>query len=183
MGLEAEPVQVRAWVAAPGYITAVAKQTVTGNGEAMTMFGAGQPRPSQSFPTLQSAQDALGIGLYRLGAPPSGAALELVQADVSASSDGRYITTRQGYQLPGGAWLELAQIYANPPYENGGWGTARYNYEAQVVSVAGQPAYLSEHLGWWKLDWKLGDDGFELSAPVEAISAGDLVALADSVRP
>ena len=54
--------------------------------------------------------------------------------------------------------------------------------EAQALTVSGQPAYLMQSLAWWTLDWKLGNDGFELRAPISAISAGGLLAVAASVH-
>ena len=64
----------------------------------------------------------------------------------------------------------------------GNWGQARYDGEAQALTVSGQPAYLMQSLGWWTLDWKIGDDGLELRAPVDAVSSADLLAMAASVR-
>ena len=123
---------------------------------------------------------------YRLGAAPAGATLDSIRAEdsasIGASSDARSVTTRQFYSMASAAWLELDQLYYSPPYEMGNWGQARYDGEAQVLTVSGQPAYLMQSLGWWTLDWKMGNDGFELRAPVSAISADGLVALAASVH-
>ena len=52
-----------------------------------------------------------------------------------------------------------------------------------MLSLAGQPAYLIRRWGWWKLDWLMGQEPLELRAPVGAISAEALLALAGGVRP
>ncbi len=170
------PFMVRAWVAAPGYVSAAVTQTVGRPADAVTLIFAGHPPDQRTYATLAAAQASLGISLYRLAAAP-----DSIQAEIGASSDFCSITTRQGYRLPGGARLELAQFYANPAYENAGWGEARYDAEAQRLSAGGQPAYLIQRLGWWTLDWKVGDDGFELRAPVDSLSSADLLRLAESV--
>ncbi len=176
------PFMVRAWVAAPGYVSAVVTQTVAGSGGMAPFLFGGSAPDQRTYATLVAAQAALGIPLYRLANPPAGNALDAIQTEASASSDDCSITTRQLYHLPPGGWLELAQFYYNPPDANGNWGAARYDSEAQTLSVAGQPAYLMQRLGWWTLDWQMGNDGLELRAPVGAFSAADLLALAGRVR-
>ena len=173
---------VRAWVAAPGYVAAVVTQTVGGPVDAAALLSYRQPPDERTFASPDRAQAALGIVLYRLDSPPAGALPDTVQAEVSASSDSCAITTRQSFHLPAGGWLELSQFYTKPTYAYAGWGDARSDPEAQVLSVDGQPAYLIQSLGWWTLDWKIGDDGFELRALVSAISAGGLLAVAASVH-
>jgi hypothetical protein len=176
-------------VGAPGYLTAIARQTFGLSGaktlfdNAMTLFGSYFSPNTQTSDTLQAAQAAAGVPLYRLNAAPAGASLDSVRAEVSTGSDIRSVTTRQSYQLSSGAWLELDQHYISPPDTSDNWGEARYDIEAQALSVAGQPAYLRQSLGWWTLDWKIGDDGLELRAPVSAISPENLIAAAGGVKP
>jgi hypothetical protein len=69
------------------------------------------------------------------------------------------------------------------PSESAGWGRACCDYEAERVAVNDTTGYLARHFDWWGLDWKMKDVGFELSAPVAALSMQDLISLAASVRP
>lgn len=178
---------MRAWVGAPGYISAVAQQTVPGGGEASRWFTPYMLPPPRTFVTRAAAEAALGIPVYRLKAPVDQAApadqavFDALQAVVFADGDYRSITVQQAYHLPSGAYLELTQTDNNQPFESAGWGEARYDSEARPLTVAGQPAYLLARWGWWALDWKIGAEGFELRAPVGAISAAALVGLAGSV--
>lgn len=179
----AGPAQImaRAWVSAPGYVTAVVSQTVPGTGDASAQMANSGPQV-QSFATLEAAQAALGIDVFRLGDVPAGAALELIEAQASGSGDARWINLRQSYRRPDGAWLELTQLYTNQDYDTAGWGQARSDWEAQRVSVGGQPGYLLRRFGWWVLDWKIGPDGFELRASLDAISSEDLISVAAAVH-
>ena len=177
----AGPIDVRVWVGAPDYITAIAKVTVAGPGDAGPWFDPYILPVPQSFATLQSAQSALSIPLYRLGAAPPAADFDSIQAAVYTDTNSRAIDVHQLYVLPGGAWLDLDQYHTDPP-NDGNWGEARYDVEAQMLSLAGQPAYLMMRWGWWRLDWKIGNDAFELRAPLGAISNGDLLLLAGSVQ-
>jgi hypothetical protein len=175
------PIDVRVWVGAPGYIAAIAKVTVAGAGDAGQWFDPIIIPVPQTFATLLSAQSTLGIPLYRLGAAQSAADFDSIQAAVYTDTNSRAIDVHQLYVLPGGAWLDLDQYHTDPP-NDGNWGEARYDVEAQVLTLAGQPAYLISRWGWWRLDWKIGIDAFELRAPVGAIAPADLVALAGGVR-
>jgi hypothetical protein len=176
------PFRVRAWVAAPGYVTAAITETVDGTADTAALFYTGGGPDERTYATLASAQASLGLSLYRLSAVPPGATFDSVQAEAAASSDFCGITVHQGYRLAGSTWLELSQFYSNPRYANGNWGDARWDLEAQVVNVAGQIAYLSEQYGWRILDWQIGDDGLELRAPLSTLSPAELLALAGSVQ-
>ena len=70
---------VRAWVGAPGYLTAIARQTF-GPGAVSTFFDTALSPRTQTFDTVPAAQAALGIPLYRLGATPAGASLDFNQS-------------------------------------------------------------------------------------------------------
>jgi hypothetical protein len=177
----AGPFVVRAWESAPGYVTAVVTQAVEGTGDAASLFATAHGPDQHTFATLDGARAALRFPLYRPGALSAGAALDSVRTETSASTDGCWITVRQMYHLPNGAWLELEQFYIYPPYA-GNWGEARDDRQAQAVSVSGQPGYLIQRFGWRILDWKVGRDGFELRAPIASVSLTDLLAVAASVQ-
>ncbi|MBC7251674.1 MAG: hypothetical protein H5T62_15525, partial [Anaerolineae bacterium] len=76
------PIAVRAWVAAPGYVTAAVTQTVPGVGDAYSTFGVSE-RPHQSFSTLEEAQAVLDFPLYRPDRLPTGASLDVVQVETT----------------------------------------------------------------------------------------------------
>jgi len=72
---------VRAWVAAPGYVTAAVTQTVPGEGDARLMFGAPEPPMHQTFTTLETAQAAVDFPVAHPGSLPTGAELTTVQVE------------------------------------------------------------------------------------------------------
>jgi hypothetical protein len=173
---------VRAWVAAPGYVTAAITQTVPGEGDARRMFGAESPM-RQTFATLAAAQAALDFPLYRPGHLPAGAVLDKVQVETRADRDCRWTDISQIYRLLDGAWLELRQMVTTEHYASAGWGRARYEWEARLVTVGQTTGYVIQRFDWWVLDWKVGDVGFELQAPVSALSLENLLAIATAVQP
>lgn len=69
-------------------------------------------------------------------------------------------------------------MVSSTTYESAGWGLARYDWEALREDVRGQAAYVVQRFGWWYLDWKVGDKGFELRTPTAELSLTDLLALA-----
>ena len=174
---------VRAWVAAPGYVTAAITQTVVGTGNARRMLGAPKPPVRQIFATLEAAQAALDFPLYRPGRLPAGATLDAVQVETMAYVEGRWTNVTQAYRLPDGDWLELIQMITTERYDSAGWGQARYAWEARPVTVGQSTGYVIRRFGWWLLDWKVGDVGFELRAPVSALSLEYLLAIATGLQP
>jgi hypothetical protein len=46
------------------------------------------------------------------------------------------------------------------------------------VKVGQTTGYVIQRFDWWGLDWKVGDVGFELQAPVQAVSPDELLATA-----
>ncbi|MBC7251673.1 MAG: hypothetical protein H5T62_15520 [Anaerolineae bacterium] len=90
---------------------------------------------------------------------------------------------RQTYHLPGEVWLELTQMVTTEQYASAGWGRARYEEEARPVMVGQNTGYVIQRFGWWVLDWKVGDTGFELQAPAQALPLDDLLTIAAAVQP
>jgi hypothetical protein len=50
------------------------------------------------------------------------------------------------------------------------------------VKVGQTTGYVIQRFDWWVLDWKVGDVGFELQAPVQAVSPDELLAIAALVQ-
>ena len=181
--IEGNETIVRAWVSAPGYVTAIASVMVPGNRSGKTMFDA-QPLPRSIFPSLEAAQAALNLPLSVPKQLPPG-------DDTSTGWRSRTARTMaiaasfvwQDYRFAENSWLELTQMNWTEKFESAGWGQARHDPEAQQVRVSGATAYLVKQFDWWILDWKVGDVGFELHAPVGAISREQLLQIAQSVQP
>jgi hypothetical protein len=174
---------VRAWVAAPGYVTAAVTRTVPGEGDARHMFGAPKPPMRPTFPSLAAAQAALDFLLYQPAWLPTGAVLDGVQVETTTSEEHRWTEVSQTYRLPDDTWLELTQMVTTERRTSAGWGRARYEWEARSVTVGQSTGYVIQRFGWWVLDWKVGDVGFELQAPVAALSLENLLAIATAVQP
>jgi hypothetical protein len=175
-------VALRAWVAAPGYVTAAATATVPGTAGADATFYTGEPPAHQTYDTLEAAQAVSHFSLYRLGVLPPGARVDGVQVETWTSDDGYRVEATQTYRLGNGGWLELTQMVTSQPWAGFGWGAARYDPEASVVAVGQTTGYAIRRFGWRLLDWKCGDAGLELRAPVEALGLEELVAVAARVR-
>jgi hypothetical protein len=174
---------IRAWVAAPGYVTATvvhaipSEQSLNASG-VLRRFGVEPPSCRQVFSDLAAAQAGLGIPLAEARTLPAGTVLHAILAE---SAD-RETTIRSQYDLPGGAWLELAQRVTTEQYEGAGWGEARYDPEAQQLSIGITTGYLVRRYGAWMLDWKIGTTGFELRTPAESLTAQELTGIAASVQ-
>ncbi len=179
---QGEEVSVRVWVSAPGYTTAIAYVVVPGIKAGRTMFDIPQPL-RQVFSSLDAAQAAVNLPLFQVQSLPTDALLDHVEVDDSTYDHQRRTFIYQLYRLAGNKWFELTQMNWTERFASAGWGSARYAPEAQQVSVAGAPGYLVRELDWWVLDWKRGDVGFELHAPVAAFSRDELLKLAASVQP
>ncbi len=173
---------VRAWVVAPGYVTAAITQTVLGAGDARRTFGTPKPPMRQTFPSLVAAQAALDFLLYQPDWLPAGVVLDAVQIETTTSEGHRWTDESQTYRLPDGTWLELTQMVTTEHYTSAGWGQARYECEAAPVTVGQTMGYVIQRFGWWVLDWKVGDTGFELRAPVPALSLDELLTIASGVQ-
>lgn len=176
-------ISLRAWVAAPGYVTAAITQTVPGEGDARRLFSAWEPPARQTFASLEAAQTALDFPLYRLDPLPDGATLDGVQVEIRTHAKRSWIDVYQSYRLPENAWLELTQMVTTERYASAGWGQARYAPEARLVTVGQTAGYAIQRFGWWVLDWKVGEVGFELRAPVRTVSLEGLLSVATSAKP
>jgi hypothetical protein len=180
--IEGNETVVRAWVSAPGYVTAIASVMVPGNRSGKTMFEA-QPPPRSIFPSVEAAQAALNLPLYKPKQLPPDAALDRVEVEDNVYDHNRNTSVSEIYPSAGNSWLELMQLNSTEEYAGAGWGRARYDPEARQVTVSGSTAYLVKQFDWWILDWKVGNVGFELQAPARVISLEQLLNIAQSVQP
>jgi hypothetical protein len=168
------------WVAAQGYVTSPFSLTVPGQAGDFTLPDlAPSSPPRKTFTSLEQAQASLAVPLARLPSLPSGASIASVQVTWDGTDR---MTIEQRFRLANGQWLILNQYLFNPADDYGGWGQARYDFEAQPVKVNGGEAYAAFHNGWLRLDWRANKAGFELSAPTGALSLADLLNLAASVQ-
>ena len=175
-------ISMRAWVAAPGYVTVAVTQTVPGTGDVRPLFSGWEPPTRQTFDSLETAQATLDFPLYRPGWLPAGAVLDNVQVETRASEGRRWMNVSQMYRLPDDTWLELIQVVTTEHLASAGWGQARYAPEARLVTVGQTAGYAIQCFGWWVLDWKCDDVGLELRAPVQALSLENLLAIATGVK-
>jgi len=169
-------IAMRAWVAAPGYVTALAQ---IGSDDT---FGNPTRPMSQSYASLAAAQAALDFPLYQPRQLPTGASLDEVKVETAHYDQQRRVNVSQMYRLPDNAGLELIQMVTTENYASAGWGEARFAPEAQLVTVGQVSGIVIQHLGWWVLDWKVGDVGFELRAPARTLSLEELVQIAARVQ-
>ena len=175
-------ISMRAWVAAPGYVTVAVTQTVPGTGDTRRWFSAWEPPTRQTFDSLEMAQATLDFPLYRLYPLPDGATLDGVQIEIRTHAERSWIDVYQSYRLPDDAWLELTQMVTTERYASAGWGQTRYAPEARLVTVGQTAGYAIQRFGWWVLDWKCDDVGLDLRAPVQALSLENLLAIATRVK-
>ena len=168
---------VRAWVSAPGHVTAIAH---FGSDD---RFSFSYPVAHQTFTSLTEAQAVLDFPLYWPKQLPAGAALYMTQVETTTYDENRQANVTQVYLLLGGSQLRLVQMVTTERYANAGWGTARYAPEAQMVAVGPIGGFAVRRFGWWALDWKIGDVGFELQASAVELSLQDLQSIAASMTP
>ncbi len=170
-------IAVRAWVSAPGYVTAIAH---FGSDD---RFSFSYPIAHQTFTALTEAQVMLDFPLYWPKQLPTGAALYMTQVETTTYGENRRADITQVYLLPGGSQVRLVQIVTTERYASAGWGMARYAPEAQVVTIGPIGGFAVRRFGWWALDWKIGDVGFELQASAVERSLQDLQSIAASITP
>jgi hypothetical protein len=181
---QAERAQIvaRAWVAAPGYVTAALTQTLSSlpltPAEVARSFGSSPPPCRQQFADPAAASASLHLPVARLAGPPAAVAMLGVQAEVVPG----WMTITTQYVMPNQVWLDLTQRATTAQYESAGWGEARYDPEAQQVQIGSASGYLVRHYGIWTLNWKLGTTGLELRAPASGLAAAELVQLATTVE-
>lgn len=171
-------VKVRAWVGTPGYLLATTTQTFKANGAPAREFNTYSPE-TQIFTDFDAAQTALGAPLWGL---PVGE-FDTARIEFLATDKQRWMKTRQLYRFGHGNWLELIQENTTQQHESAGWGQARYEADALQVQIDGAPGYLVKRLGWWVLDWKRENVGFELRLQVEAMTQAQLLDAARSAAP
>jgi hypothetical protein len=116
------------------------------------------------------------------GGLPAGAELTTVQVETIQYESGQRTNITQVYRLSGGTWLEMIQMVNTERYESAGWDQARYAPEACPATVGQTTGYVIQRFGWWVLDWKVDDVGFELQAPVQAVSPDELLTIAASAQ-
>jgi hypothetical protein len=175
-------IAVRAWVGAPGHVTAVLTET-TGNTpmsaeQQAHAFWEGALPCRQTFADAAAAHQVLGLPIAELRTLPAGAALRTVQAEITPG----WVTLTTQVELANSAWLTLVQRSTTEQYEGAGWGEARSNAEARVVPVGGETGYLILRYGLWVLNWKVGAVVMELRAPAAALSPEELARLAAQVE-
>ena len=178
-------IALRAWVAAPGYVTTAITQTFPADAQseyASRLFGA-TSSPWQTFDSLALAQAALQVPLYRPTWLPANTTPDVIQVKSEDMGDGRQSDIIQSYRLPGGGRLRLTQMVTTISYTYGRQGRVREFPEVRWVTVGQVAGVLVQRSGWWILDWEIGEVGFELQAPASAISLEDLVAIAAGVKP
>ncbi|MCC7352709.1 MAG: hypothetical protein IT330_03050, partial [Anaerolineae bacterium] len=212
-GFDAAPIAVRAWVAAPGYTTAVAAYTVPPKTYPTATTIAATPAPletrgsivsepplNQGFPTLAEARAASKLRIYEPRWLPASMVLEWVYVNVSPEQ--RYCEPVE----PGSSSVKcspIATFYAFvhqyyrlpdkrqmeiiqriPPEPCLYPGCRPFSdREAQAVAIGEVTGYLVRQYGWWTLAWETGGSHFTVRAPVESISREDLLALAAAMRP
>ncbi len=168
------------WIAADGYVTAVFTQTLPGEGDTggmLGLYGVGPKR--EDFSNLRSALASLHFPIPALSPLVVGSTLESVQVERCCNKDPAWITVEQQVKLPDETWLVLTQIVPSSSYESSGWGQARYDREARQVEVRSLTGYAIQRFGWWYLDWKVGQMGFELRASIASLSIEDLLGIAN----
>jgi hypothetical protein len=172
---------LRVWAAAPGHALVTATKIITGSGDLSYVFREFQPE-TQEFASLDAAEYALGVPLARIKNLPPHVTMQTVRAEISRYDHQQRIDTRELYRADNDTWFELTQLNNTEKYANAGWGQARYESDAQQADVAGTQGYLIRRLGWWVLDWKRGDVGFELRAPVDKFSDAQILQWARAVE-
>jgi hypothetical protein len=179
MQLAGTLVIAQGWIAAPGYVTAAFSQTLPGAGDARSMLGLPANGPQRmNYSTLEAAQAGLDFPIPAMAPHLNGAALETVQVEKRIGENGEtWTTVEQQVHLPGGSWIALTQMATTASYARAGWGQARYDWEARQVKIQDETGYAIQRFGWWYLDWKIGEMGFELRAPIASYSLEDLLNL------
>lgn len=174
-------IAARAWVAAPGYVTAALTQTVSATpltpAEQARAFWSSPAPCRQRFSSPAAAQAALKLPLARL----DGTSLNTTLAGVDAEILPGWATITTRYDPPDAAWLDLTQRLTSEQERGARWGEARYDPEAREVAVGSARGYLIQQYSRWVLNWELGASGLELRAPAAAVSADDLIGIAARV--
>jgi hypothetical protein len=166
------------WIATAGYVTEEFSSTLPGEGDAGQMLGLSAPGPKrEDYSSIKRAQAAVDFPIFALAPLLSGSTLENVHIEKCCGKEIGSTSVEQQIKLADGNWMALTET-SSPTYANGGWGVARYEWEALQADVRGQTAYAIQRFGWWYLDWKIGDLTLELRAPTAELSLTDLLRIA-----
>ncbi len=166
------------WIATEGYVTEEFSSTLPGKGNVRQILGLSASEPKRKdFSSVKDAQAAVDFPIFGLAPLLSNSTLENVQIEKCCGKELTSTSVEQQVKLPDGNWMVLTETVA-PTYANAGWGVARYDWEALQADVRGQTAYAIQRFGWWYLDWKVGETGFELRTPASGLSLADLLTLA-----
>jgi hypothetical protein len=175
---EGKQVFAGGWIATEGHVTQEFSSTLPGEGNAKEMLGLSASEPKrEDYTSIKRAQAAVDFPIFALAPLLSGSRLENVHIEKCCGKEITSTSVEQQVKLPDGNWMVLTETSA-PPYANGGWGVARYDWEAFQVDVRGQAGYALQRFGWWYLDWKIGDITLEMRAPIAEFSLTDLLTLA-----
>ncbi len=120
---------------------------------------------------------ALSFPLLGLSPVLVGSTLQNVRIERCCGKEPTEITVDPQVKMPDGTWIVLTQMAPSGTYASAGWGIARYDWEARQFDIHGTTGYAIERFGWWYLDWKVGQMGLELRAPVN-LSLTELVSIA-----
>ena len=146
------PIALRAWVAAPGYVTAAVTQTFpAAHKPSMPPPVWSHVQPWQTFDSLALAQAALQVPLYRPTWLPANTTPDVIQVKSEDMGDGRQSDIIQSYRLPGGGRLRLTQMVTTISYTYGRQGRVREFPEVRWVTVGQVAGVSSSDLagGYW----------------------------------
>jgi hypothetical protein len=166
------------WIATEGYVTEEFSFTLPGEGDASQLLALSAAEPKrEEYSSVKDAQTAVDFPIFALAPLVSGSALENVHIEKCCGTEITSTSVEQQVKLSDGSWIALTET-VSPTYANGGWGVARYEWEALQADVHGQTSYAIQRFGWWYLDWKIGDITLELRAPTAELSFTELLSLA-----
>ncbi len=166
------------WISTEGFVTEEFSSTLPGEGDAGQMLGLSALGPKrEDYSSIKRAQAAVDFPIFALAPLVSGSTLENVHTEKCCGKEITSTSVEQQVKLHDESWMALTET-VSPTYANGGWGVARYEWEALQADVHGQTAYAIQRFGWWYLDWKIGDTTLELRAPTAEVSLTKLLSLA-----
>ena len=175
---ESQQVFAGGWIATEGYVTQEFSSTLPGEGNAKEILGLSASEPKRGdYSSVKDAQAAVDFPIFALAPLVSGSTLENVHIENCCGKEITSTSVEQQAKLPNGNWMVLTETSA-PTYANGGWGVARYEWEAFQADVHGQTSYAIQRFGWWYLDWRIGDTTLEMRTPIAEFSLTDLLTLA-----
>ena len=179
---EGSQIIARGWIATHGYVTQEFSSTLPGKGNVRQMLGLSASEPKrEDYSSIKDARAAVDFPIFALAPLLSDSTLGNVHTEKCCGKDMTETSVEQQVLLPSGAWMVLTQMVSSTSYTGAGWGLARYDQEAVPVDIHGQAGYAIQRFGWWYLDWKIGETGFELRAAGASHSLEDLLKVARRV--